>query len=169
MADDTEDLNGADKVVAQSPRNGFETQFELRDMDILQYARVAALDVNGTIIGSTPAVNTTTFDLIKLEYDIDEVFIAGTKTFPEDVHSSASVTVPTGTRIPEGSPRSGEPKTHSKPIEIHGGQDGQDGGDDQESDDAQNTEYAVDGSPMYSPRVVGGAIAGMAFCAASIL
>ena len=53
MADDTENLNGADKVVAQSPRNGFETQFELRDMDILQYARVAALDVNGTIIVET--------------------------------------------------------------------------------------------------------------------
>jgi hypothetical protein len=98
MADNTTDLNGADKVVAQSPRNGFETQFQLDKIAIASYARVAALDVNGTIIGSTPAVDTKTYKLIKLDYDIDEVKSLESKTIDSAIPSSAKVIVPVITK-----------------------------------------------------------------------
>lgn len=56
MSDIMFDLDGAKSVVAQSPRNGFETRFKLDHY--LDYVRIAALDSHGKIIGATPAVDT---------------------------------------------------------------------------------------------------------------
>ncbi|KAG9255288.1 ASST-domain-containing protein [Emericellopsis atlantica] len=98
MSDDKKDLNGASKVAAQSPRNGFETQFQLDGIAIADYARVAALDKDGNIIGSTPAVDTKTFEVVELDYDIDEVKSVGSKTIDLAIPSSAKVTVPANTK-----------------------------------------------------------------------
>ncbi|CAK7239633.1 MAG: hypothetical protein STHCBS139747_001064 [Sporothrix thermara] len=91
------DLDGASKVVAQSPRNGFETEFAVVGYSIGRYARVAALDVNGAILGATPAVDTTTGTLIALDYNVTTVFAAGSTTLHDSVPSSAAATVPSGT------------------------------------------------------------------------
>ncbi|CAK7234907.1 hypothetical protein SBRCBS47491_009108 [Sporothrix bragantina] len=90
------DLDGASKVVAQSPRNGFETEFVVRGYKVGRYARIAALDIDGTILGATPAVDTTTGALITLDYSITTVVAAGSTTV-KDVPSSAAVSVPPGT------------------------------------------------------------------------
>ncbi|CAK7216168.1 hypothetical protein SEUCBS140593_002781 [Sporothrix eucalyptigena] len=91
------DLDGADKVVAQSPRNGFETKFVVTGYTIGRYARIAALDVHGVILGSTPAVDTKTGALVELDYSITSVVAAGSTSLKDDVPSSAAVTVPSGT------------------------------------------------------------------------
>lgn len=93
MSDNKTDLNGADNVYAQSPRNGFETQFQVDKL--LDYARVAALDANGTIIGSTHAVDTSSYKQVKLDYDITEVVSSGSR-INAAIPSSARVSVPTG-------------------------------------------------------------------------
>lgn len=111
MSDSKDDLDGADKVMAQSPRNGFETQFRLETMR--PFARVAALDVDGNIIGSTPAVNTRSNKVIELEYNITEVVSVGAKSIT-GVPSSTRVVMPTGTStsmvsITSGTSHSGPP------------------------------------------------------------
>ena len=88
------DLNGAEKVVAQSPRNGFETRFKLDHY--LDYVRIAALDPQGKIIGATPAVDTRSRETIVLDYNVTEVTRAGA-TIVSGVPSSASLSMPTGT------------------------------------------------------------------------
>lgn len=148
MSDDITDLKGADKVVAQSPRNGFETRFELEGLDILGYARVAALDAHGRILGSTPAVNTTSYQLTNLEYGVGAVFKSGANGLPSSVPSSAKVSVPTGTVIPDLSAK-------AEPL-----------GDKSEpnlgpSESSENK--------FSSPRVVGGAVGSVVFCAMGIM
>lgn len=93
MSDNTTDLNGADNVFAQSPRNGFETQFQVDKL--LDYARIAGLDANGTIVGFTHAVDTSSYKKVELDYNVTEVADAGTK-INAAIPSSAKVSVPTG-------------------------------------------------------------------------
>ncbi|CAK7215134.1 hypothetical protein SCUCBS95973_002375 [Sporothrix curviconia] len=91
------DLDGASKVVAQSPRNGFETKFAVVGYAVGRYARIAALDIHGAILGATPAVDTTTGALITLDYSVTNVFVSAGSTTLHDVPSSAAVSVPSGT------------------------------------------------------------------------
>lgn len=93
MSNNKTDLNGADSVYAQSPRNGFETQFQVDEL--LDFARVAGLDANGTIVGSTHAVNTSSYERVELDYNVTEVANAGSK-INAAIPSSAKVSVPTG-------------------------------------------------------------------------
>lgn len=104
MSDNQTDLNGAESVYAQSPRNGFETQFKVDNL--LDYARVAALDVNGTIIGFTHAVDTSSYKQVKLDYDITEVATGGTR-INAAIPSSAKVSVPTGSCTGHDCPEDG--------------------------------------------------------------
>lgn len=92
MSDNMIDLNGAEKVVAQSPRNGFETRFKLDHY--LDYVRIAALDSQGKIIGATPAVHTRSRETIVLDYEVTEVTRAGAKIV-SGVPSSPSLSMPT--------------------------------------------------------------------------
>jgi hypothetical protein len=110
MSDKTDDLDGADKVMAQSPRNGFETQFHLGTLH--PFARVAALDTGRNIIGSTPAVDTRSNKIIELEYNITELVSAGHKSIT-GVPSSTRVDVPTGCSAPRTNLPSGD--SHSEP------------------------------------------------------
>ncbi|ORY67735.1 ASST-domain-containing protein [Pseudomassariella vexata] len=54
------DLNGFKKVVARVPKSGFETSFDLGPNMKEKFARVAALDVEGMILGSTGIVQIST-------------------------------------------------------------------------------------------------------------
>jgi hypothetical protein len=92
MSDIATDLNGADKVAAQSPRNGFETEFQLDHY--LQYARIAALDSEGNILGATPAVDTSSKMITELDYNVTEVTKAGSKSISAAVPSMAAITIP---------------------------------------------------------------------------
>lgn len=100
MSDNTTELNGADSVVAQSPRNGFETQFKLDHY--LSYVRIAALDSEGNIIGATKAVDTLSRKVIDLDYDVTEVTRGGAKSV-SGVPSSTAVSMPTFTGAAESS------------------------------------------------------------------
>lgn len=73
----TDDLNGTAKVVDRFPRTGFETEFFVPNETIGSYGRVAALDVNNQILGSTPAVNVSTGELLNLGYNITQVAASG--------------------------------------------------------------------------------------------
>lgn len=68
-------LTGAGTIVAQSARLGFETPFDIPLKTT--FARVAAIDINGKIIGSTPAVEIHTGTLLMLDYDITDLEIKG--------------------------------------------------------------------------------------------
>jgi hypothetical protein len=96
-ADTPQGLDGHASVVAQSPRNGFETAFVVVGYTLKKYARVAALDAHGTILGATPAVDTSSGALIELDYAVSSVFAAGAKAVT-GVPSSASPAVPAGTQ-----------------------------------------------------------------------
>ncbi|KAH7118528.1 ASST-domain-containing protein [Dactylonectria estremocensis] len=78
-------LSGADNVVARSHRLGFETPFEI--VDSAPFARAAAIDADGNIIGSTPVVEIHTGRLQKLDYDIVGVEFKD----PEAISSEDSV------------------------------------------------------------------------------
>jgi hypothetical protein len=94
MSDNMIDLNGPERVVAQSPRNGFETRFKLDHY--LAYVRIAALDSQGKIIGATAAVDTRSRETIVLDYNVTNVTRAGAKSV-SGVPSSVSLSMPTGT------------------------------------------------------------------------
>ncbi|KAI0803512.1 ASST-domain-containing protein [Xylaria sp. FL0064] len=64
-------LNGAGAITAVSKRTGFETSFQLSERR--RYARVAALDRNGTILGYTTAMNTVTQEALDSGYPIDDL------------------------------------------------------------------------------------------------
>ncbi|KAI0150812.1 Arylsulfotransferase-domain-containing protein [Xylariaceae sp. FL1272] len=64
-------LNGKDSIIATSDRTGFETPFVLDQK--VKYARIAALDRNGTILGFTSAVNTETGEIRELKYALDDL------------------------------------------------------------------------------------------------
>ncbi|KAI8624163.1 ASST-domain-containing protein [Xylariaceae sp. FL1651] len=64
-------LNGKDSITAVSGRNGFETSFQLSEN--LRYARIAALDRNGAILGYTAAVDTITHDVNEPGYPVDDL------------------------------------------------------------------------------------------------
>lgn len=114
-ADTLEKLDGAEAVVAQSPRTGFETAFSVVGYTLKKYARVAALDVNGVILESTPAVDTTTGQLTDLDYAVTSVFAAGAKSVT-GVPSSVSAVVPAGTHATK--PPSVVPRPLSKDKNV---------------------------------------------------
>ncbi|KAF4119588.1 Arylsulfotransferase (ASST) [Geosmithia morbida] len=94
MSDDAKELDGPGNVYAQSPRNGFETEFRVDK--VLRYGRIAALDSEGRIIGSTPAVQTDTGSLIRLSHGVKAVTRAESLSIDSAIPSSAAVSVPTG-------------------------------------------------------------------------
>ncbi|KAI1331511.1 Arylsulfotransferase-domain-containing protein [Xylariaceae sp. FL0255] len=67
----TEELNGRDAIIAKSKRLGFETSFKLDKK--IAYARIAALDTNGAILGFTSGVNTKSNKQLTLDYDLDDI------------------------------------------------------------------------------------------------
>ncbi|KAI5919397.1 hypothetical protein F4810DRAFT_724604 [Camillea tinctor] len=71
MSDDIRTLNGGDRVVARSPRTGFETGFFVDNN--ATFARVAALDRHGVILGATPAVHVPSGDVRELNYTVTDV------------------------------------------------------------------------------------------------
>ncbi|KAI0016334.1 hypothetical protein F4780DRAFT_798391 [Xylariomycetidae sp. FL0641] len=75
VADNLTGLNGGDAVASRAPRAGFETGFLLpaAAADSAAFARVAALDAAGRILGSTAAVDTATGALFELAYPVDDV------------------------------------------------------------------------------------------------
>lgn len=111
-ADTLKGLDGAASVVAQSPRNGFETAFTVVGYTLKTYARIAALDVHGALLGATPAVDTTTGALTELDYAVTSVFAAGAKTVT-GVPSSVSAVVPAGTHATK------PPSATSPPLSGH--------------------------------------------------
>ncbi|CAM1504161.1 Fc.00g017520.m01.CDS01 [Cosmosporella sp. VM-42] len=66
-------LDGPEKVANTLPRLGFETGFELQLPLAASFARIAALNENGDIIGSTPGVHIETGQLYPLDYEITKV------------------------------------------------------------------------------------------------
>ena len=66
-------IDGHDKVVDESPRMGFETSFDLVSNTSALYARIAAVNKHGEIIGSTPAVELWSGKLIPLETPISQI------------------------------------------------------------------------------------------------
>ncbi|CAJ2508547.1 Uu.00g135730.m01.CDS01 [Anthostomella pinea] len=71
-SDSLDGLNGYDPIVVTSNRTGFETAFRLRDSNAT-YARIAALDREGVILGYTAAVHTVTGELTGLDYALDDL------------------------------------------------------------------------------------------------
>ncbi|KAI1343487.1 Arylsulfotransferase-domain-containing protein [Xylariaceae sp. FL0016] len=60
----TDNLDGYSKVVARSPRNGFETFVNVTSPN--RYMRAAALDADSKILGSTDAVDMSTGEVIQV-------------------------------------------------------------------------------------------------------
>ncbi|KAI1338169.1 ASST-domain-containing protein [Xylariaceae sp. FL0016] len=71
LADHIDGLNGKDHVTAKSNRTGFETAFLV--VTNQTYARIAALDVNGTILGFTSAVNLINGNQTDPGYPVDDL------------------------------------------------------------------------------------------------
>lgn len=96
MSDDIASLDGASKVVAQSPRTGFETSF--RPTSLQPFARIVAMDCHDKIIGFTSAVNVTSGELIELSYNVTKVTDSSVSL--KSIPTSAPVTMPTGMQAP---------------------------------------------------------------------
>ncbi|KAI1487430.1 Arylsulfotransferase-domain-containing protein [Biscogniauxia mediterranea] len=80
MSNDIRALNGGDSVVARSPRTGFETAFVVDvpgnniNASNNTFARAAALDRDGAILGSTAAVYVPAGGpVLELDYPVDDV------------------------------------------------------------------------------------------------
>ncbi|KAI1495789.1 Arylsulfotransferase-domain-containing protein [Biscogniauxia marginata] len=74
MSNDMHNLNGKDSIVAGLERTGFETGFRVPNNST--FARIAAVDKEGVIIGFTTAVHTRTGELIELDYPLDDLNIS---------------------------------------------------------------------------------------------
>ncbi|KAI0542559.1 Arylsulfotransferase-domain-containing protein [Xylaria digitata] len=70
-SDSVTKLNGVGAATAVSGRMGFETSFQLTEKR--RYARVAALDRNGTILGYTMAIDTVTHKTLDPGYPADDL------------------------------------------------------------------------------------------------
>ncbi|KAH7153483.1 ASST-domain-containing protein [Dactylonectria macrodidyma] len=68
LSDSQSNLTGADNVASESPRMGFETGFKLPRP--ATFARIAAVDKNDAVIGSTPAVHIASGTLYPLDYQV---------------------------------------------------------------------------------------------------
>jgi hypothetical protein len=66
------------------------------DVDLQRFARIAALDAQGAILGSTPAIDTHNCNKVDLDYNVTEVFDVGATSIT-GVPSSAGIVMPTGT------------------------------------------------------------------------
>ncbi|KAF7558266.1 hypothetical protein G7Z17_g45 [Cylindrodendrum hubeiense] len=100
QSNDMDALTGSGNVIAQSPRMGFETSFDIPFNST--FARVAALDINGTIIGSTPAVEISTGQLHKLDYEIIDLVLEEPNS--PDPTTTAEPVIITHTPTPTPSP-----------------------------------------------------------------
>lgn len=107
-------LKGPDSVVAQSARLGFETPFDIPHNS--SFARVAAIDIDGNIIGSTPAVEIRTGKLHRLDYDITDLEIEDPDSEPTETAEPTEAVdavimthtpTPAPTAAPSPSPNSG--------------------------------------------------------------
>lgn len=109
-------LRGPDTVVAQSARLGFETPFDIPHNS--SFARVAAIDIDGNIIGSTPAVEIRTGKLHRLDYDITDLEIEDPDSEPTEtaepteaadavIMTHTPTPTPAPTAAPSPSPNSG--------------------------------------------------------------
>lgn len=109
-------LSGPDNVVAQSARLGFETPFDIPHNS--SFARIAAIDINGIIIGSTPAVEIRTGKLHRLDYDITDLELEDPNAEPTETAEPAEAAeavvmthtptpTPAPTAAPSPSPNSG--------------------------------------------------------------
>lgn len=96
MSDDITKLDGAASVVAQSPRNGFETAF--RPTSLKPFARIVAMDCHNEILGFTSAVNVTSGEKIELSYDVTSVTDKSVSL--KNIPTSAAVIMPTGMAAP---------------------------------------------------------------------
>lgn len=70
-SDSITDLNGLAAVTAKSKRMGFETSFPMTVNRT--FARIAALDSNGTILGYTKAIDTMTHETVDPGYPVDKI------------------------------------------------------------------------------------------------
>jgi hypothetical protein len=107
---------------------GFETEFLLPKENYTLYARAAALDSKGEIIGSTPAVNLLDGKLEDIHYPITRVQqaeVVEVTTFDppelagEDSDSSPSTSTsaqPDSPGVPPGREKSSEVLSHSAAI-----------------------------------------------------
>ena len=71
LSDSKNRLDGGEGVEAWSDRMGFETQFNLAQTK--KYARVAAVDMEGKVIGATPVVRISNGELYEVEYDVKPI------------------------------------------------------------------------------------------------
>jgi hypothetical protein len=100
LADDAEDLDSLASAMAKSPRNGFETVFDLSGHKSSQLARVAALSSNGTVLDFTPVVNISSGELSE-QNSSRSSSPSGTRSLnlaqvTQSISTSSAVTVPTG-------------------------------------------------------------------------
>ncbi|KAH8664773.1 ASST-domain-containing protein [Ilyonectria robusta] len=105
QSDDVSKLTGSGTIVAQSARLGFETPFDIPLKTT--FARVAAIDINGKIIGSTPAVEIHTGTLLMLDYDITDLKIEEADselTEPAEPTEVADAVIMTHTPAPAPAP-----------------------------------------------------------------
>lgn len=111
MSDSRDDLDSFDKAVARSPRNGFETSFDLSEHGNLKYARVAGLGEKGAVLGATQVVDVSSGKT----YDADsEVDISEKSEKSRTISTSQGMTVPTGSAStkqisPEGTADGSDP------------------------------------------------------------
>lgn len=103
LAGDT--LTSTNRAVARSPRNGFETSFDLAGLDGPMFARVAGLDNDGSVLGSTRIVEVATGKISKAK---GPVKLSSDDLARADMSTSSSIPMPTGDAstkqiVPEGS------------------------------------------------------------------
>jgi hypothetical protein len=59
-SDKVEELDNVENIIAESPREGFETTIKLDDFHHRRYLTVAALDINGNLLNTTAIVDMAT-------------------------------------------------------------------------------------------------------------
>ena len=93
MSNSKSDLDDFSQAVARSPRNGFETMFNLSGHGSAAFARVVGLDSNDTVLGSTPVVNISSGELFTVQ---SKPKIDSEAKITQSVSTSAGIAVPTG-------------------------------------------------------------------------
>lgn len=69
LASEATKLDGSLGVHSWSDRQGFETAFTF-DEGHRRYARIAAVDAGGKILGATPVVKLSSGELTEVDYDV---------------------------------------------------------------------------------------------------
>jgi hypothetical protein len=102
---ETSTIDGFEKVVANATKTGFETMIRLGMSVIPRYARVAALDIKGTILGSSPVVDLITGAIITVNSTITTV-VAPPPVTP-NVTSTSAPSSASGTAAPSETKKDG--------------------------------------------------------------